>query len=50
MNHFGLVPKLKQVEGYRVEGFTLRRYQSGAVIVEKPLGERMEREYGAEWL
>ncbi|KIW62187.1 hypothetical protein PV04_10385 [Phialophora macrospora] len=50
MDHFGLVPKLKQAGAYLVQDFTLRRYQNGAVIAEKPLGERMEREYGAEWL
>jgi salicylate hydroxylase len=50
MNHFGLVPKLKQAGGYLVQDFTLRRYQNGAVIAEKPLGARMQREYGAEWM
>ena len=50
MNHFGLVPKLKQAGGYLVQDFTLRRYQNGEVLAEKPLGERMEREYGAEWM
>lgn len=46
----GILEELKQAKGYSVEGFTLRRYQDGQVIVEKPMGERMEREYGAEWL
>jgi salicylate hydroxylase len=45
-----LVDKLKQAGGYQVEGFTLRRYQNGKVLVEKPLRARMMAEYGAEWM
>lgn len=50
MHHFGLVEKLKEAGAYPVQDFTLRRYKDGRVIVEKPLGERVNREYGAEWL
>ncbi|OQV07457.1 FAD binding domain-containing protein [Cladophialophora immunda] len=50
VTHLGLLEELKQAKAYSVEGFTLRRYKDGNVIVEKPMGERMEREYGAEWL
>lgn len=50
MHHFGLVEQLKNAGGYAVQDFTLRRYKDGEIIVEKPLGERVEREYGAEWM
>ncbi|KIW98777.1 uncharacterized protein Z519_00440 [Cladophialophora bantiana CBS 173.52] len=50
VTHLGLLEELKQAKAYSVEGFTLRRYKDGSVIVEKPMGERMEREYGAKWL
>lgn len=47
---FGLLDKLKEAGGYQVQSFTLRRYQNGEVLVEKPLKDRMEAEYGAEWM
>ncbi|KAH8913104.1 FAD/NAD(P)-binding domain-containing protein [Coniochaeta sp. PMI_546] len=50
LTRFGLLDKLKQAGGYQVQDFTLRRYQDGHVIVEKPLKGRMEKEYGAEWI
>ena len=50
VKHLGLVPALKQAQAYSVEGFTLRRYEDGRVLAEKPMGERMEKEYGSEWL
>ncbi|KIW57035.1 hypothetical protein PV05_05640 [Exophiala xenobiotica] len=50
VKHLDLVPALKQAQAYSVEGFTLRRYEDGRVLAEKPMGERMEKEYGAEWL
>lgn len=50
MHHFGLVEQLKSAGGYVVQDFTLRRYKDGNIIVEKPLGERVKREYGAEWM
>ncbi|CAM1509688.1 Fc.00g000230.m01.CDS01 [Cosmosporella sp. VM-42] len=50
LTRFGLLDKLKQAGGYQVEGFTLRRYQNGQVLVEKPLKGRMDKEYGAEWI
>jgi hypothetical protein len=50
MDHFGLIPKLKQAGGYLVEDFTLRRYQDGRILANKPLGERMQQEYSAEWM
>ncbi|KIW09876.1 hypothetical protein PV08_11977 [Exophiala spinifera] len=46
----GLLDKLKQAGGYQVQGFTLRRYKNGNILVEKPMGPRMKTEYGAEWL
>lgn len=50
MHHLGLVEKLKEAGAYVVQDFTLRRYKDGKIIVEKPLGERVRTEYGAEWL
>lgn len=50
VSSLGLLDKLKQAGGYQVKGFTLRRYQNGNVLVEKPMGMRMKTEYGAEWL
>ncbi|KAB5576330.1 putative salicylate hydroxylase, partial [Coniochaeta sp. 2T2.1] len=50
LTRFGLLDRLKAAGGYEVEDFTLRRYQDGRVLVEKPLKGRMEREYGAQWI
>ena len=50
MDEFGLREKLKQAGAYSVDGFTLKRYKTGEDIVEKPLGKRMETEYGSQWL
>jgi salicylate hydroxylase len=50
MEHYGLLDKLKQAGGYQVQDFTLRRYQDGKVLVEKPLKHRVEAEYGSEWM
>jgi salicylate hydroxylase len=50
MQHFGLVEQLKSAGGYIVQDFTLRRYKDGNIIVEKPLGERVKYEYGADWM
>ncbi|KAH8887265.1 FAD/NAD(P)-binding domain-containing protein [Thozetella sp. PMI_491] len=47
---FGLLDKLKKAGGYQVGNFTLRGYQDGQVIVEKPLKGRVEMEYEAEWI
>ncbi len=45
-----MLEKLKQADGYEVEDFTLRRYENGKILVEKPLKRRMRKEYGAEWM
>lgn len=50
VTYLGLLDKLKAAGGYSVEGFTLRRYADGAHLVTKPLGDRMVREYDAEWM
>jgi salicylate hydroxylase len=50
LTRFGLLDKLKQAGGYQVENFTLRRYEDGRILVEKPLRARMQKEYGAEWM
>jgi len=42
--------RLKAAGGYEVEDFTLRRYEDGRVLVEKPLKGRMEKEYGSQWM
>ncbi|KAI1464440.1 putative salicylate hydroxylase [Daldinia caldariorum] len=47
---YGLLEKLKQAGGYEVDSFTLRRYEDGKILVEKPLKGRMETEYGAQWM
>ncbi|KAI1803010.1 putative salicylate hydroxylase [Daldinia bambusicola] len=47
---YGLLEKLKQAGGYEVENFTLRRYEDGKILVEKPLKGRMQTEYGAQWI
>ena len=46
----GLLEKLKEAGGYEVENFTLRKYQDGRVLVEKPLKGRVEEEYGGQWM
>lgn len=50
LSRFGLLEKLKEANGYEVEDFTLRRYQDGKILAEKPLKGRTMREYGAEWM
>ena len=50
VTRLGLLEKLKQAGGYEVEDFTLRRYQNGQILVQKPLKARMKTEYGAEWM
>ncbi|KAI8961162.1 putative salicylate hydroxylase [Daldinia sp. FL1419] len=50
LTRFGLLGKLKQAGGYQVQDFTLRRYEDGRILVEKPLKDRMETEYGAQWI
>ncbi|KAL1856774.1 hypothetical protein Plec18170_003746 [Paecilomyces lecythidis] len=50
VTRFGLLEKLKQAGGYEVQDFTLRRYQNGQILVEKPLKGRVEAEYGAQWM
>lgn len=50
LTNFGLLDKLKKAGGYEIEDFTLRRYEDGKVLVEKPLKGRMEKEYNAKWM
>ncbi|KAI1643299.1 putative salicylate hydroxylase [Daldinia loculata] len=50
LTRFGLLEKFKQAGGYQVQDFTLRRYENGQILVEKPLKDRMETEYGAQWI
>ena len=50
LTKFGLLDKLKQAGGYQLVNFTLRRYENGQILVEKPLKNRVETEYGAEWM
>ena len=50
LTRFGLLDRLKAAGGYEVEDFTLRRYEDGRVLVEKPLKGRMEKEYGSQWM
>ncbi|KAH8815290.1 putative salicylate hydroxylase [Xylogone sp. PMI_703] len=50
LTRFGLLDKLKEAGGYQPVDFTLRRYQNGQVLAEKPLKDRVKNEYGAEWI
>ncbi|KAI1479277.1 putative salicylate hydroxylase [Daldinia eschscholtzii] len=50
LTRFGVLEKLKQAGGYQLDDFTLRRYEDGKILVEKPLKGSMEMEYGAEWM
>ncbi|KAK8051628.1 hypothetical protein PG993_003013 [Apiospora rasikravindrae] len=40
----------KEAGGYQLDNFTLRRYKDGRALAEKPVKERVGREYGAEWM
>ncbi|KAK6828370.1 hypothetical protein PG987_011711 [Apiospora arundinis] len=47
----GLLDKVKsKAAGYKVDDFTLRRYEDGQVLVRKPLTGRVEKQYGGEWI
>ncbi|KAK8105666.1 uncharacterized protein PG998_003860 [Apiospora kogelbergensis] len=47
----GILDKVKkEAAGYQVDQFTLRRYEDGEVIVQKPLAGRVEQVYGGEWI
>lgn len=47
----GILDKVKkEAAGYQVDQFTLRRYEDGEVIVQKPLAGRVEQVYGGEWM
>jgi salicylate hydroxylase len=50
LSRFGLLDRLKLAGGYQVDRFTLRRYEDGRILVEKPLKGRVEKVYGAEWM
>jgi len=50
MSHLGLFDKLKEAGAYSLQNFVLRRWANGNVIVDKPIGNRVKKEYGEEWL
>lgn len=55
VTHLGLNEKLRQAGAFEVQEFTLRRYQDGKVLIEKPLnsgsaGGRCRQTFGSEWL
>lgn len=50
LTDFGLLGKLKQAGGYQVDDFVLRRYANGQTLACKPLRERVEKEYGSQWM
>jgi salicylate hydroxylase len=50
VTYLGVLDKLRAAGGYFLQGFTLRRYSTGAELATKPMGERMVREYGAGWM
>lgn len=55
VTHLGLNEKLRKAGAFEVEDFTLRRYQTGDILVEKPLnsgtdGGRCRETFGSEWL
>ncbi|CAK7204893.1 hypothetical protein SEUCBS139899_007655 [Sporothrix eucalyptigena] len=50
LTNLGLLDKLSAAGGYEIEDFTLRRYEDGKVLAEKPLKGRMEKEYHAKWI
>ena len=55
VTHLGLNERLRLAGAFEVQDFTLRRYQTGEVLVEKPLnsgpsGGRCRQTFGSEWL
>ncbi|CEJ93492.1 hypothetical protein VHEMI09075 [[Torrubiella] hemipterigena] len=50
LSEFGLLDKLKQAGGYEVDRFVLSRYEDGRTLASKPLRERVQKEYGSEWI
>ncbi|KAK0755828.1 hypothetical protein N5P37_011609, partial [Trichoderma harzianum] len=50
MEQYGLLETLKDVGAVVMQNHTLRRYSTGEVIVNKPLGARAKQIYGAEWM
>ena len=49
--HLGLLDRLKkEAAGYQMDRFILHRYEDGHVLADKPVRERVEREYGSEWM
>ncbi|PNP49029.1 hypothetical protein THARTR1_10240 [Trichoderma harzianum] len=50
MEQYGLLEKLKEAGAVVMQNHTLRRYSTGEVIVNKPLGARAKQIYGAEWM
>jgi salicylate hydroxylase len=49
MDSFGLSKKLRDRGGVLMEAHTLRRYEDGSIIVERPW-TKMREEYGGDWL
>jgi salicylate hydroxylase len=50
LTKLGLYEDLLKHKAYEVEEFTLRRYETGKILANKPLSARCKREYGSEWL
>jgi salicylate hydroxylase len=50
LKHLGVLEKLRAAGAYNSGKFILRRYTDGKILASKPLGDRMLREYGAEWM
>jgi hypothetical protein len=50
LESLGLLHELKQAGGYEMDDFVLRRWETGDVIVKKPLKKRVKTEFGAEWV
>lgn len=47
----GLLDRVKEeAAAYQMDRFILHRYEDGQVLADKPVRERVEREYGSEWM